>query len=160
MDLGVFAGGELPSLPFTAEMQAMAGTRVLDVLLVLVVSGLLFGVGMLIRRSPRDHSTPATVVSVGVGLIWLFFVNPLFYQFQSVTVDELGVTVASWTGQEKHLDWSELSAVRVDEGEPFPVFSDDTTLVLVGAEGQELAVPRFVEGSDQVAALAVSHIPG
>lgn len=147
----------VPSLPFTTGIDATAPERVWDVLLGLGVLALLYGVGMLIRGSGRPGVRPWVFAAATLGLLMFTVVDPLFWQLKGVEADESGLTVLRYSASDQHLDWKEVRGVRVDEGSPFPVFSDDTALVLDGPEGEALRVPRLLPGSKEVARLVLDR---
>ncbi len=157
-----FLGHALPSppdLPFTTGMVALNPDRLMDGVLVLIVIGTLYGSGWAIRRSLVSRFRPAVFTLACLAALMFTVVNPLFWELQSVTVMDEGLTCSFWSGEEQHIAWDDLASVHVDQGRPFPRFMDDSALVLLDSAGQAFPVPAFLPGSDQVAAVVGRHEP-
>jgi len=158
-----FLGHGLPSapdLPYTTGVVSLSSDRVLDGLLVLSVIAMLYAVGLAIRKAqwvPRFRPVVFTLVCLGV--LMFTTVNPLFWQLQSVTAKDDGLSFSFWSGEEEHIAWDDVASVYVDEGRPFPRFLDDSALVLVDTKGETFSLPAFLPGSDRVAAVVADHEP-
>jgi hypothetical protein len=149
-----FAGTDLPvppELPYYAAPEAVTTERLADVGLGLLVMAGIYLLGRVIRLgAPRFR--PFVLTASVTGLLMLTVVDPLFWEYGGVEVDEGGFAVRLWTTGRERVQWSELRAVEVEGGHAWPAFSDDTTLVLVPYEGERIRFPRFAPGAVEVAA--------
>ena len=83
------------------------------------------------------------VAALTLAVLQFTVVNPAWWQTAGVDADGDGLTLRRYSAKDKSLAWSEIASVRVDEGWAFPHFTDDTTLVVVGTDGEELAIPTL-----------------
>jgi len=142
-------------LPFTGDVSIFTPTIALDMGLGVVCGLILLALlHKLLGSDMANEAWMAAMVVVG-GLTW-WFSNPLLSSVKSVTVDDVGLTVEFRADPIQHAAWQDITSLRVDSGAPFPLITDDRTLVVVTRQGGELPIPRFVSEADVIAA-AVAH---
>ncbi len=148
-----------PALPLVVRPEMSSGERIGDVAALLAVVGLLLGVGFLLR-SALPEVRPAVVAAVGLGVLLWAFVNPLFWQLASVTVDAEGVSMTRHSADDLRIAWADLRQVELDGGKPLPYFQDDRALRLVDAQGLQLDIPRYLPEAPALAAAVVAAVEG
>lgn len=147
------------AVPFTLEVDSMAGDRVADVALLLGLIAAFWGIGRLLRSAGMAGLRPFVFASALTGVLLLFFTNTAFWMVAGVSVDADKITLQKHLGDDEVLAWAELRGVELDSGKLFPAFSDDASLVLRGAGDQRLALPRFVPGIADAAREVQRRLP-
>lgn len=153
-------GEPLPSVPFEAAVEPLAAARVADVGIGLALVLATWGVGHVLRAASRPSGTlrPVVFASVVTGLLMLTVVNPLLWEYAGVAVTADHVTVRRYAAADQAVGLCDIERVSLETGAPFPVVSDDTTLVLWGRSGERVELPRFAPGSRQAAALILAQL--
>ena len=152
------SGPPFPQLPYVTEQVAMNSERALDGFVVLGCAAALYGLGWALREFAMPNFRPLVFALVGMGALVFIGVNPILWEIAGVTVDEDALTCHYWTGESRSIPWGEVTDVTVDEGALFPMFLDDTTLV-VGSEENVCAIPAFLPGSAEVAVVVEAFGP-
>lgn len=154
------AGGPAPAeseLPLTVAAPDFSADKALDAALGLAFIAALLGIGRLIR-SALPGFKPFALAGVGVAVMAIFFTNTRFYEFASVTVDASGITVTRHVGGEERVDFRDVTDVRVEPGKPYPVFTDDRSLVIAAGTGRSVSIPFFVPDRERLGALLASKL--
>lgn len=156
--LADFAGAAAPVAgDLIVEAEAFNADRLGDVALGLAVIGAAWGLGAMLRLgAPRLR--PVVFASAVTGLLMLTVVNSLFWELAGVTIDDRGVTVRRWVLPDRAIALCDIARVTVEPGEPFPLFSDDTTLVLESRSGARVELPRFAPRAAEAAATILARL--
>ena len=136
----------------------MSSERALDGFVVLGCAAVLYGLGWALRRFAMPNFRPLVFALVGMGALVFIGVNPILWEIAGVTVDEDGLTCQYWTGESRAIAWEQVTEVTVEDGALFPMFLDDTTLVVRGQE-DACAIPAFLPGSAEVAVVVDAYAP-
>lgn len=153
------SGAAARALPFTLEIDSMAGNRVADVALLLGLIAAFWGIGRFLKSAGMPGLRPYVFASALTGVLLLFFTNSAFWMVAGVSVDADKITLKKYLGSDEVLAWAELRDVELDSGKLYPAFSDDASLVLHGTGDQRLALPRFVPGIADAAREVARHLP-
>ena len=140
------------------EADHAAGSRVADVIFGLAFIGILYLLGWGIQKLALEQVKPWIFASVCLGILMFTAVNPIWWQFAGLKMDESGVEVTRNAASDTQVTWDDLTEVRVEDGKAFPVFTDDTMLVLVAGD-DEVRIPRYVPNAEAVAAYVLAHLP-
>ncbi len=138
-------------LPLVVEGDPQTPERLADVGIGLGFIGVLWLVGWRISRSVkgfRSYVLPA----LGVAVLAVFFTRGSFFGFESVTLDDKGVSVAIYGGEAQRIEYAEVTSVRVAPAPVFPVVTDARELVLEGG-GKRVGIPFFVSERPRIAAV-------
>lgn len=154
---GDFVGGTLPDLPAdlpaTWVVDTLTMNRLLDTLLIVALTAAVWGISWGIKKTVLESMQPWMLTSVLLFVFLWGVLDPAFYQFKAVVADETGVTVERYSAEDGYLAWDDVVDVQVRDGNAIPMFVDDTSLVLIGKDGTELAVQRHVVDVETFAAL-------
>lgn len=145
--------GPIPSLPYTTETLVLSSERLLDGFVVLGVAVVLFAAGWALREFALPNFRPAVFTLVCIGVLVFLGANPVVWQIEAVTVDYDSITCSYWSGEREQVLFEEVVDIHVEDGMIFPMFLDDTTLVVRDDSGGACAVPAFLPGSAEVAAV-------
>ena len=148
------------ALPFTLEVDALAGTRVADVFLLLGLIAVFWGLGRFLKSAGMERLRPFVFASGLTGILLLFFTNSSFWLVKGVVVEQDRVVVSTHLGNDDAMTWSEVRGVEARSGKLFPAFTDDASLVLLGPDDRELVMPRFVPGIERAVAVVRERLRG
>jgi hypothetical protein len=152
-----FIGSDLPAaptdLPATWVVDTLTTDRLLDATVILLVALGCWGIAWLVKRFLLDSLNRGMFTAVLLFVCVFGLLDPAFYQFKAVVADEDAVTLERYSAKNTTLAWDDVQDVRIDPGRFFPMFIDDSALVLIGKDGTELPVQRHVVDVDTFAAL-------
>lgn len=127
----------VPELPFQAESESMTVDRLADVLVALAFLASAFGLGLLLQRNGLPSLQPAVFAACALAGLTFTVVNTGFWQIDGVRADREGVTVSRHTSADPTVAWGDIVEIRLESGELFPLFMDDSQLGVSEPSGKE-----------------------
>jgi hypothetical protein len=143
--------GPRSEMPLTLPVEAWAGERVADIVLLLALIAAFWGLGVLLRRAGASSLRPIVLAAGLTGLLLLFGTNTSFYEVAAVELSEDMLVIKRHVGADDAVSLDEIKSFSLESGRIYPWFSDDRMLIITTSEGSTVALPRFVPHIEEAA---------